>query len=159
MRGAAFGDLGNDGFMDVAINYNDGAAVILRNQGGNGNHWLLVNTRGTASNRDGIGAQIRLVSESGRVQHGLVSTAASYMSANDKRVHFGLGQDTTAKLFEITWLSGRVQRLEKIPADQILAVQEPEQEDNERLEPRLELRLHEWQNARGENAAAADLAG
>ena len=134
MRGAAFGDLDNDGFMDVAINCNDGTAVILCNQGGNGNHWLLVDTRGTESNRDGIGARIRLVSESGGVQHGLVSTAASYMSASDKRVHFGLGQDATVKLLEITWPSGRVQRLEKIPADQILTVREPEQEDNEHLE-------------------------
>ena len=56
------------------------------------------------------------------------------MSANDRRVHFSLGQDTTVKLLEITWPSGRVQRLEKIPAGQILTVREPEQEDNEHLE-------------------------
>ena len=134
MRGAAFGDLDNNGFVDIAINCNNGGAVILRNQGGNGNHWLLVNTCGTVSNRDGIGARIRLVSESGREQYGLVSTAGSYMSANDKRVHFGFGQDRMVKLLEITWPSGRVQRLEKIPADQILTVREPESESNAQME-------------------------
>ena len=132
MRGAAFGDLDNNGFVDIAINCNNGGAVILRNQGGNGNHWLLVNTCGTVSNRDGIGARIRLVSESGREQYGLVSTAGSYMSANDKRVHFGFGQDRMVKLLEITWPSGRVQRLEEIPADQILTVREPEQDSQQR---------------------------
>jgi hypothetical protein len=124
-RGAAFGDLNNDGFVDVAINCNDGAALVLINRGGNGNHWLLVNAVGTRSNRDGIGARIRVVSRSGLEQHGFVSTAGSYASASDKRVHFGLGRDATARLIEIAWPSGAVQRLENIRADQILTVTEP----------------------------------
>jgi len=124
-RGVAFGDLNNDGFVDIAINCNDGPALVLLNHGGNGNHWLLVNTVGGASNRDGIGAGLRLVTESGREQYGYVSTAGSYLSASDKRVHFGLGRDRIVQLLEITWPSGTVQRLEKIPADQILTVQEP----------------------------------
>jgi hypothetical protein len=123
-RGVAFGDLDNDGFIDIAINCNEGAAVILRN-GGNGNHWLQVNTIGNVSNRDGIGAHIRLIGESGLEQHVTVSTTGSYLSANDKRAHFGLRTDTTVKLLEITWPSGIVQKLEQVKADQILTVREP----------------------------------
>src|SRR5690348_16454337 len=74
-RGAAFGDLNNDGFIDIAVNCNDGPAMVLFNQGSNGNHWLLVNTVGSVGNRDGIGARLRLVSESGLEQYGDVSTA------------------------------------------------------------------------------------
>lgn len=123
-RGVAFGDLNNDGFIDVAVNCLNGDALILRN-GGNGNHWLLVNTTGTRSNRDGIGARIRVVGASGLEQFGIVTTAGSYQSSSDKRVHFGLGQDSTARLVEITWPSGAVQKLENVAADQILQVKEP----------------------------------
>ncbi len=123
-RGVAFGDLDNDGCIDLVVNCNNQAPVILRNQGGNGNHWLSINTVGTASNRDGIGARIRLVGESGAQQFAMVSTASSYLSANDKRAHFGLGKDKTARLIEITWPSGRVQKLENVKADQILSVTE-----------------------------------
>jgi hypothetical protein len=125
-RGVAFGDLNNDGFVDVVVNSNDQRALVLQNRGGNGNHWLLVNTIGKKSNRDGIGAVIRLVAASGREQHAIVSTAGSYLSANDKRVHFGLAQDQTVKLLEISWASGAVQRLEGIAADQILTIREPD---------------------------------
>ena len=123
-RGAAFGDLDNDGFLDVAINCNHGQAVILRNQG-NTNHWLIVNTVGSASNRDGIGARLRIVGESGLEQHAMVSTAGSYLSASDKRVHFGLGTDRAVRLLEVTWPSGIVERRERVAADQILTVHEP----------------------------------
>jgi hypothetical protein len=123
-RGAAFGDLNNDGFVDIVVNCNAEPAVILRNMG-NGNHWLMIDTVGTVSNRDGIGAQIRLVAESGAEQFGLVSTAGSYLSASDKRVHFGLGAETKAKLVEITWPSGVVQRIENVSANQMLIVTEP----------------------------------
>ena len=124
-RGVAFGDLDNDGHIDISVNVLNGPAVILRNEGGDGNHWLLVNTVGTAGNRDGIGARIRIVSESGLEQHGLVTTAGSYQSSNDKRVHFGLGQDTMVKLLEITWPGGAVQTLRNVKADQVLTVKEP----------------------------------
>ncbi len=122
-RGAAFGDLNNDGQVDIAINCNDGPALVLMN-GGSDNHWLIVNTVGTRSNRDGIGTQIRLVSASGQEQHGYVSTAGSYASSSDKRVHFGLGADTTVKLLEARWPSGHSQRWENIRADQIITLKE-----------------------------------
>ncbi len=124
-RGVAFGDLDNDGFVDIVVNCNNRAPVILRNQGGNGNHWLMINTVGAKSNRDGIGARIRVVGESDLEQHAMVSTASSYLSSNDKRVHFGLGKDTKVRLVEVTWPSGTVQKLESVAADQILTVKEP----------------------------------
>lgn len=124
-RGAAFGDLDNDGSIDIAVNCNDGPPLLLYNRGGSGNHWLIVNTIGTRSNRDGIGARIRLVPDSGPEQHAFVSTCGSYASASDKRVHFGLAGRTSARLLEIVWPSGVVQRLENVKADQILSVTEP----------------------------------
>lgn len=122
-RGVAFGDINNDGFIDIAINNNDGPAVILKNTT-NGNHWLMVNTVGSASNRDGIGAEIKLVGEDSKTQYGMVSTGSSYLSASDKRVYFGLGSSAAVKLLEIRWPSGKVQRLTDIKADRILVVRE-----------------------------------
>jgi hypothetical protein len=124
-RGAAFGDLDNDGSVDVAVNCNDGPAIILHNQGSRGNHWLLVNLVGSKSNRDGIGAKIRVVPDEGAEQHAFVSTAGSYLSASDKRAHFGLGASKRVRLLEITWPSSMVQRLDSVAADQILTVHEP----------------------------------
>ena len=129
-RGVAFGDLNNDGFLDVAINRNNEPAVILENQGGNENHWLLISTVGKTSNRDGMGTKIHLVSESGLEQHAYISTAGSYMSSNDKRAHFGLGRDKKVRLLKIMWPSGIMQRLENVTADQVLTVEEPEQVPN-----------------------------
>jgi hypothetical protein len=124
-RGAAFGDLDNDGFIDVAINCNDSPAVILHNEGGNGNHWLTLNLIGTSSNRDAIGSKVRLLTDSGQQQTRFVSTAGSYISASDKRAHFGLGSSKKLRLIEITWPSRIVQRLEPVAVDQILTVKEP----------------------------------
>ena len=124
-RGVACGDLDNDGFIDIAINCNNGSCVVLRNQGGNGNHWLTVDTVGVKSNRDGIGARLTLTAESGAKQVAMVSTAGSYQSSSDKRVHFGLGTDRRARRLEIHWPSGIVQKLDGIDADQILKVKEP----------------------------------
>ena len=124
-RGVACGDLNNDGFIDIAINCNNGSCVVLRNQGGNGNHWLTVDTVGVKSNRDGIGARLTLTAESGAKQVAMVSTAGSYQSSSDKRVHFGLGTDRRARRLEIHWPSGIVQKLDGIDADQILKVKEP----------------------------------
>jgi hypothetical protein len=124
-RGAAFGDLNNDGLVDIAINCNNGPVLILRNQSNHLNHWLALNLIGSTSNRDAIGSKIRLVTDSGEQLSAFVSTAGSYLSASDKRAHFGLGASKKAQLIEITWPSGTVQRLEAIMADQILTVSEP----------------------------------
>lgn len=124
-RGAAFGDLNNDGFVDVVVNCNDGPPLVLMNLGGNGNNWILVKTVGTKSNRDGIGARVRLVSASGLEQHGFVSAGGSYASASDTRLHFGLGQAKEVKLLEVIWPSGTVQRLENVRVNQRMTVTEP----------------------------------
>jgi hypothetical protein len=124
-RGVAFGDLNNDGWVDVVINCNNQPAVVLENHPAARNHWLTVNTIGTTSNRDGIGTGIRLVPESGPPQYAMVSAGGSYLSCNDKRVHFGLGASRGVKLLELSWPSGKVQRLENLAADQFLTVREP----------------------------------
>lgn len=124
-RGCAFGDLDNDGRIDVVVSRFDGPAEVFRNVSPGGNHWLLVKTVGTRSNRDGIGAQIRLESASG-VQYNHVTTSVGYASSSSRRVHFGLGQDTLVTRLEIRWPSGVRQELRNVPAEQILTVREPE---------------------------------
>jgi hypothetical protein len=123
-RGVAFGDFNNDGFIDIVINCNAQPAMLLKN-GGNTNHWLVVQTVGSTSNRDGIGAALHLVSGSGGEQFAIVSTASSYLSASDKRVYFGLGSSAKVKLLEITWPSGMIQQFSNLPADRILLAREP----------------------------------
>jgi enediyne biosynthesis protein E4 len=137
-RGAGFGDLDNDGAIDVVVNCNNQLPVVLRNQAGTRHNWLLIHLIGTASNRDGIGAKIRLVMDSGAEQQVMASTAGSYLSASDRRAHFGLNIDKVVRLLEISWPSGVVQRLYKIKANQILKITEPaaqsKQAGNNRLD-------------------------
>jgi hypothetical protein len=123
-RGSAVGDLNNDGLEDLAINCNECNAKILMN-GGNENHWLTVNTVGSISNRDGLGARVHIVSEAGVQQWGYVSRAGSYLSSKDKRVHFGLGPERKVRLLEVIWPSGTVQKLMNVAADRIITVREP----------------------------------
>jgi hypothetical protein len=95
----------------------------LRNDGGNANHWLEILLIGTRSNRDGIGASLKLTSED--ITHvEQAKGGMSYMSANDPRIHFGLGRRTKIELLEITWPSGQVDRLKGVAIDQIIAVKE-----------------------------------
>lgn len=122
-RGAAFGDWNNDGAVDVVVSTVDGAPRLFRNSGTE-NGWLLIDTIGSKSNRDGIGASIRIIMPSGRQQYGFVSTAGSYLSAHDKRVHFGLGREREVKLLEITWPSGLVQTWKNLAANQIFVARE-----------------------------------
>ena len=124
-RGLAVGDIDNDGDLDVVITTNNGPAYVLRNEGGNAKNWLLIRLVGQKSNRDGIGAVIKLVAASGKEQYATVSTAGSYLSASDRRVHFGLDTEPSAKYLEIRWPSGVVQRVENVTANQILTITEP----------------------------------
>jgi enediyne biosynthesis protein E4 len=125
-RGLAVGDIDNDGSLDVVITTNNGPAYVLHNEGARPNHWLTLQLVGRRSNRDGIGAEVKLVSSSGANQYATVSTAGSYLSSSDKRVHFGLGADLSAKTVEVHWPSGILQRLSNVKADQILTVTEPD---------------------------------
>jgi hypothetical protein len=88
------------------------------------NHWLLVKTVGTKSNRDGVGATIEVVTASG-VQYNHVNTAVGYGSASDRRVHFGLGTETAVAELTVRWPSGKTQTLKQVAADQVLTVREP----------------------------------
>jgi hypothetical protein len=118
-RGAAFGDLNNDGWMDVVVTVLGGHPLVLMNRGGQ-RHWLTITLRGTRSNRDGLGARVRVNGQSRTA-----TTSGSYLSANDKRLHFGLGDATTASI-EILWPSGTRQTLKDIHVDQFLEIREPE---------------------------------
>jgi hypothetical protein len=123
-RGMAIGDIDNDGRLDAVVTTNDGPVHILHNETPSANHWILLKLVGHKSNRDAIGAEVTLVTASGP-QYATVSTASSYLSASDKRVHFGLGHETVAQTIEIRWPSGIRQTLKNIAADQILQIDEP----------------------------------
>jgi hypothetical protein len=96
----------------------------LHNETATGNHWLTISLVGHRSNRDGIGAEIKVTTSAGS-QVVTVSTAGSYLSSSDKRAHFGLGAENVVKSVRIQWPSGVIQTLENVPADQILKVDEP----------------------------------
>ncbi|MGH9632562.1 MAG: CRTAC1 family protein, partial [Bryobacteraceae bacterium] len=123
-RGAAFGDYDNDGFIDIIVSNNDGPALLLRNAASGGN-WLIIELKGTISNRDAIGATVLAVDDDGRKQWQFVSTASSYLSASDSRVHFGLGKSRRLASLEVHWPSGRKQILKDVAANQVLRVTEP----------------------------------
>ncbi len=122
-RGLATADFDNDGDIDIAVNVRGDYPMILRNDGGNANHWLEVFLIGTPSNRDGIGSSLKLVSE-GFVEVEQAKGGTSYMSASDPRIHFGLGKRNLVDSLEVSWPSGRVDRLTNVPVDQIIAVKE-----------------------------------
>jgi enediyne biosynthesis protein E4 len=126
-RGAAFGDIDNDGDIDVVLSNVGQKAVVLRNDGGNRNHWLGIETIGKKSNRDGIGSRVKVVSASGQTQYFTVNTAVGYLSASDKRLIVGLGGDLIAKLVEIRWPSGILQKFENVKSGQVLKATEPTQ--------------------------------
>ena len=123
-RGMAIGDIDNDGRLDAVVSTNDGPAHILHNETPTQNHWLTLKLVGHKSNRDAIGAEVKVLTAKGP-QFDTVSMAGSYLSSSDKRVHFGLGSESSAQSIEIRWPSGIQQTLKNVRADQILQVDEP----------------------------------
>ena len=122
-RGAAYSDYDNDGDLDVFVVNQDDRPTLLRNDGGNRNHWISVRTIGTESNRDGIGARITIQAGNLR-QTDQVRSAGSYLSQNDRRVHFGLRSHSRVDELEIRWPSGKVEKFTLLPADQLITVKE-----------------------------------
>jgi hypothetical protein len=122
-RGAAFGDLDNDGRIDAVVTALNGPLEVWKNVSPASNHWLRVRLVGTKNNRDGAGARIKIVTASGaRYDH--ANTAVGYGCSSDIRVHFGLGRETSVKELQITWPSGNKQVLSDLAADQDLTIKE-----------------------------------
>ncbi len=122
-RGAAFGDFDNDGDIDILISSVNGPPELLRADSSNQNNWIKIKTIGVKSNRNGIGARIKCVTQDGS-QIDEVRSGGSYYSQNDLRVHFGLGKNQRVKTLEIQWPSGQVDTLTNIAANQIITVKE-----------------------------------
>ena len=122
-RGAAAGDFDNDGDVDILISNNGERPQLLRNDGGNANHWLEILLIGTKSNRDAVGARVKLTAGD-LVQYEQRKGGMSYQSAQDPRLHFGLGRHAEVDELEVEWPSGIVTKLGKLQADQIIAVKE-----------------------------------
>jgi enediyne biosynthesis protein E4 len=122
-RGLAVGDLFNDGQIDMVIGDLDGAPLLVRNRGIAGRHWVSFELAGTKSNRLAIGARLKLTA-GGMTQTEEIHSGGSYLSQNDVRVHFGLGNATSVDLVEIRWPSGAMDSLKNLPADKFYAVLE-----------------------------------
>ena len=122
-RGAAFGDLNNDGRMDAVVTNLNAPPEILMNRTRNGNHWISLRLVGVADNMDGLGTKVKVVSASG-TQYNVATTAVGYNSSSDKRVHFGLGRDSMIDRIELSWPTGVKQVLTHVKADQILTITE-----------------------------------
>jgi hypothetical protein len=124
-RGCAFGDLDGDGRIDVVVTALGRNAEIWMNRTENSGHWLDIALRGTRSNRDGMGARIKVVTKTVGAQYNHMTSSVGYASSSYGPVHFGLGQDDHALSIEIYWPSGIVQTFENVAADRILNVTEP----------------------------------
>jgi hypothetical protein len=124
-RGSAFVDLNNDGFLDLVVTSLGERPRILMNNALNSNHWIMFDLRGHKSNRNGIGATIKVTTGSGRRLFNHVNPSVGFMSSSDRRVHFGLAAEGKIDHVEIRWPSGILQRIEHPAVDQILKVEEP----------------------------------
>jgi len=122
-RGAAFGDYDNDGDIDIFLNNSNQPATLLRNEGGNSNHWLTIQLIGTQSNASGIGTKI-VLKAGGLSLFKEVRSGASYLSQSDLRLHFGLGKNSEVDTLEIHWRSGLTERFSNLKSNQILHIKE-----------------------------------
>jgi enediyne biosynthesis protein E4 len=123
-RGTAFADFDNDGLVDVVTTALNEPVELFRNEARNGNHWLTIQLIGTRSNRDAIGAQLKLTLGTGATQFNHVTTSVGYASASDRRVYFGLGKEQRVKSLEIRWPSRLVQVLTQVAVDRVLVIKE-----------------------------------
>jgi len=124
-RGSAIVDLNNDGAMDLVVTSLNERPRILMNSADTGNHWLLIDAYGHKSPRDPVGALFKITTASGRVLYNHYSVSVGFMSTSDRRVHFGLGAESSIASLEIQWPGGTAQKLTNVKADQILRVDEP----------------------------------
>jgi hypothetical protein len=122
-RGAAFGDLDNDGKIDIVVSVLNGEPQLLMNRSTNHHHWIILKLVGVADNRDGLGTKVKLTTANG-VQYNEATTALGYNSSSDKRVYFGLGNATVVDRIELAWPTGVKQELKNVKADQILTIVE-----------------------------------
>ncbi|PYX64681.1 MAG: RNA-binding protein, partial [Acidobacteria bacterium] len=122
-RGMAVGDLWNDGRMSAVINNMNAAPSLLANQVKSTNHWIAIHTVGTKSNRDGIGARIRVKAGS-RILVDEVRSGSSYISNSDMRVHFGLGKADKIEWVEIRWPTGLIEQFNNLGVDQVHTLRE-----------------------------------
>ena len=124
-RGAAVADYDNDGDLDIVVSNSGGTPTLMRNEGGNRNHWLAILAKGTRSNSHGFGTRVRVQTGS-RSQLKEINNVSSYLSSSDLRLYFGLGRQTQAERITLTWPGGVKQELRNIAADQVLSIQEPQ---------------------------------
>jgi len=122
-RGAAFGDLDNDGRIDVVVENIDGKPMVLHNQGNDHNHWITLQLMGTRSNRAAIGAKVKAVAGT-LVLVDEVHSGGSYLSQNDPRIHFGLGDSSHLDRVEIRWPGGKTEVVQNLAADRFYVVRE-----------------------------------
>jgi hypothetical protein len=122
-RGVAFADFDNDGFVDVLVANNGDPPLLLRNSGGNGNHFLNIKLVGHKSNRDAMGARIRVFA-GGLAQIREVAGGGSYLSQSDLRAHFGLGKATRVESIEVSWPSGQKQTFRDLDVDKFYTIEE-----------------------------------
>jgi hypothetical protein len=123
-RGAAYADFDHDGDLDVVLTTNHGPAYLYRNDGGERNNWIAIRTRGSKSNRDGIGAVVRVTSASGQQQWQMVRSGSSYASQSDLTLTFGLGTDAAPVAIDVEWPSGIKDRAANVAARQMVVIEE-----------------------------------
>ena len=121
-RGLAYGDLDNDGRVDLVVTALGAPVSVLRNITPTRNHWILLKLVGTKSNRMGLGAQLRVTTDDGRKLYNEVTTSTGYAASSDSRVHFGLGNSRVIREIEIRWPSGTRQVLSNVAGDRLLVV-------------------------------------